>query len=101
MKSEKFAFRLASCVMSFSFGLAMAMLPTHVLAAEDVVIGVLVPTTGAIAPLGIDMRNGYELAVKDAPNVKGSTVILVIEDSHANPATGLKKAQKLVIQDKA
>jgi ABC-type branched-subunit amino acid transport system substrate-binding protein len=101
MKSEKFAFRLASCVMSFSFGLAMAMLPTHVLAAEDVVIGVLVPTTGAIAPLGIDMRNGYELAVKDAPNVKGSKVILVIEDTQANPATGLKKAQKLVIQDKA
>ena len=70
-------------------------------AADDVVIGVFTPTTGALAPLGVDMKNGYELAVKDAPLVKNQKVRLVVEDSQANAAIGLKKAQKLVLQDKA
>jgi ABC-type branched-subunit amino acid transport system substrate-binding protein len=85
-----------------ALGLALALHVSTALAAnEDVVIGVLVPTTGALAPLGIDMKNGYELAVKNAPLVKGQKVKLVIEDSQANAAAGLKKAQKLVLQDKA
>ena len=67
--------------------------------AEDVKIGVIVPTTGALAPLGIDMRNGYEQAVKDAPTVKGQKVKLIVEDEQANAAVGLSKAQKLVLQD--
>ena len=78
-----------------------ALWPAASRAADDVVIGVLVPTTGAVAPLGIDMKNGYELAVKDHPKVKGKPVRLVIEDSQANAATGLMKAQKLVMQDRA
>lgn len=69
--------------------------------AEDLVIGVFVPTTGALAPLGIDMRNGYELAAKHVPNVKGMAVKLIVEDTQANPAVGLTKAQKLVLQDRA
>jgi ABC-type branched-subunit amino acid transport system substrate-binding protein len=67
--------------------------------AEDVKIGVIVPTTGALAPLGIDMRNGYEQAVKDAPTVKGQKVRLLVEDEQATAAVGLSKAQKLVLQD--
>lgn len=69
--------------------------------AEDLVVGVFVPTTGALAPLGIDMKNGYELAAKHVPTVKGMTVKLVIEDTQANAAVGLTKAQKLVLQDRA
>lgn len=68
--------------------------------AEDLKIGVLVPTTGALAPLGIDMRNGYMQAVKDAPTTKGMSVQLVVEDSQGNPAVGLRKAQKLVLEDR-
>lgn len=68
--------------------------------AQEVKIGVIVPTTGALAPLGIDMRNGYLQAVKDAPTVKGQPVKLVIEDTQANPAIGLRKAQKLVLEDR-
>lgn len=70
-------------------------------AAQDVVIGVLVPMTGALAPLGVDMRNGYMQAVKDVPTVKGHPVKLIVEDSQANPAVGLRKAQKLVLEDRA
>lgn len=68
--------------------------------AEDVVIGILVPTTGALAPLGIDMRNGYELAAKGA-TVKGNPVRLIVEDTQIKPAVGLSKAQQLVLQDQA
>lgn len=67
--------------------------------AEDVAIGVFVPTTGVLAPLGNDMRNGFALAAKGA-TVKGQPVRLIIEDTAANPANGLRKAQKLVLEDK-
>lgn len=83
-------------------GMAFALQAGPALAAaDDVVIGVIVPTTGGLAPLGIDMKNGYELAVKNAPTVKNQKVRLVMEDSQANAAVGLKKAQKLVLQDKS
>ncbi len=68
--------------------------------ADDVVLGVFVPTTGVLAPLGIDMKNGLELAAKGA-KVKNRPVKLVVEDDATNPATGLQKAQKMVLQDKA
>ncbi|MGE4368759.1 MAG: ABC transporter substrate-binding protein [Burkholderiaceae bacterium] len=71
------------------------------MAAEDVTIGIFVPTTGGLAPLGEDMKNGYEMAVKNVPTVKGQKIRLVVEDTQANAATGLRKAQKLVLQDKA
>jgi len=69
-------------------------------AAQEVVLGVFVPTTGVLAPLGNDMKNGFELAAQGA-KVKGRPVKLVIEDTAANPANGLRKAQKLVLEDKA
>ena len=78
---------------------AAAFMPLNA-SAEDVVIGVIVPTTGAMAPLGSDMRNGYELAAKGA-TVKGNPVRLVVEDTVAKADQGLRKAQKLVLEDKA
>ena len=78
---------------------AAAFLPVSA-SAEDVVIGVIVPTTGAMAPLGSDMRNGYELAAKGA-TVKGNPVRLVVEDTVAKADQGLRKAQKLVLEDQA
>jgi branched-chain amino acid transport system substrate-binding protein len=68
--------------------------------AQDVVLGVFLPTTGNWASIGTDMRNGLELAAQGA-KVKGRNVKLIIEDTAANPANGLKKAQKLVVEDKA
>lgn len=83
----------AAAMMTVAFAPATA-------SAEDVVIGVFVPTTGALAPLGSDMRNGYELAAKGA-TVKGNPVKVVVEDSAAKADVGLRKAQKLVLEDKA
>lgn len=73
---------------------------TSAASAQEVVIGVIVPMTGALAPLGTDMKNGYLQAVKDVPTIKGQPIKLVIEDTQANAATGLKKAQKLVLEDR-
>lgn len=94
---SKPAWRRMACAVAASLALGTGAL-AH---AEDLVIGVYVPTTGALAPLGVDMKNGYELAVKHVPKVKGQPVRLVVEDTQANAATGLKKAQKLVLQDRA
>lgn len=70
-------------------------------AAEEVVVGAYVPITGALAPLGIDMRNGYQIAVDHVATVKGQPVRLVVEDTQANASRGLQRAQKLVLQDRA
>jgi len=79
---------------------AVSTLSIGYAAAQEVVLGVFVPTTGVLAPLGNDMKNGFELAAQGA-TVKGRPVRLVIEDTAANPANGLRKAQKLVLEDKA
>ncbi|SMG42063.1 ABC transporter substrate-binding protein [Paraburkholderia susongensis] len=70
-------------------------------AADDITVGVFVSSTGALAPLGVDMERGYRIAVKEHPNIKGTPIRLVVEDDQGNAATGLMKAQKLVIQDRA
>lgn len=94
--------RLAWHRAAAALGMAFALQAGAAVAADnELAIGVFVPTTGGLAPLGIDMKNGYELAVKNAPMVKNQRVRLVVEDSQANAAVGLKKAQKLVLQDKA
>jgi len=51
--------------------------------------------------LGTDMKNGYEIAVKHYPKVRGMNVKLVSEDDQTTPATGVRKAQKLVLEDRA
>ena len=89
---------LALCAAAVACAL---WLPAACQAADEVTVGVLVSSTGALAPLGADMKNGYELAIKEHPTIKGKPVRLVIEDDQGNAATGLMKAQKLVIQDRA
>lgn len=80
--------------------LAVSGLSASVAFAEDVKIGVVLSMTGALAPLGVDMKQGYEQAIKDVPTVKGQAVKLVVEDDQGSAAVGLSKAQKLVLQDR-
>lgn len=70
-------------------------------AAEDLVIGVPLPMTGYLGPLGVDQRNGVELAVKHRPQVRGMNVKVVFEDTQTKADIALQKAQKLVFEDKA
>ena len=65
-------------------------------------IGVASPTTGAQAHIGIDIRNGVQLAIEDANkagvSIGGKAVKLemVAEDDEANPTKATTVAQKLV-----
>jgi len=65
-------------------------------------IGVASPLTGPQAHIGIDIKNGVQLAVDDA-NAAGITIDgkkikleLVAEDDEANPTKAATVAQKLV-----
>jgi branched-chain amino acid transport system substrate-binding protein len=70
--------------------------------AQIVKIGVASPLTGAQAHIGIDIRNGVQLAIEDAnaANVQigGKPVRfeMVAEDDEANPTKATTVAQKLV-----
>lgn len=69
--------------------------------AKDLVIGMMVPVTGGLAPLGADMKKGFELAVAQAGQINGNKIKLVLQDTQGNAAVSLQAAQKLVLQDKA
>src|SRR3954471_24070244 len=67
-------------------------------------IGVAAPLTGPQAHIGIDIKNGVQLAVEDA-NAAGITLDgkkikleMVAEDDEANPTKAATVAQKLVDQ---
>jgi branched-chain amino acid transport system substrate-binding protein len=69
---------------------------------QVVKIGSASPLTGAQAHIGIDIRNGVQLAIEDANkagvNIGGKAVKLemVAEDDEANPTKATTVAQKLV-----
>ncbi|MFI6279813.1 ABC transporter substrate-binding protein [Streptomyces sp. NPDC050988] len=66
----------------------------------DVKIGLLVPLSGVYAPLGEDMRAGFELYLDQHDGkLGGRGVDLVTADEGEGPQTGVPAAQKLVTQD--
>jgi branched-chain amino acid transport system substrate-binding protein len=68
---------------------------------EALKIGLLVPTSGVYAALGEDMRNGFDLYLdNNNGRLGGRRVELVVEDEGETPEGALRKAQKLVRQDR-
>jgi branched-chain amino acid transport system substrate-binding protein len=66
----------------------------------EVKIGLLVPLSGVYAPLGQDMRNGFQLYLdQHGGKLGGRTVKIVTADEGEGPQTGVPAAQKLVTQD--
>ncbi|TYB71100.1 ABC transporter substrate-binding protein [Nonomuraea sp. PA05] len=65
-------------------------------------IGLLVPLSGVYAPLGEDMRNGFQLYLdQHGGKLGGRTAEVVSADEGEGPQTGVPAAQKLVTQDQA
>ena len=71
-------------------------------AADVVKIGLAAPLTGPQAHIGIDIKNGTQMAIEDA-NAKGVEIggkkvklELIAEDDQADPKTATVVAQKLV-----
>ncbi|MGP4026014.1 ABC transporter substrate-binding protein [Actinomadura sp. 3N407] len=67
---------------------------------DEVKIGLLVPLSGVYAPLGEDMRNGFQLYLDQHGGELGKRKIkIVTADEGAGPQSGVPAAQKLVTQD--
>jgi len=72
-------------------------------AADPIKVGVVTPLSGTYAAIGKQVRWGAELAVKEinaAGGVKGRPFELLFEDEEANPPVAVRKAEKLIQQDK-
>ncbi len=90
-------FRLAAC-SALTVGLS-----SHAQAADPIKVGVVTPLSGTYAQIGKQVRWGAELAVKEinaAGGVKGRMFELLFEDEEANPPVAVRKAEKLLQQDK-
>lgn len=47
-------------------GVASAFtLPQKAVAADDIPVGILLPLSGSVAPIGINNRRGHELAIEE------------------------------------
>lgn len=72
-------------------------------AADPIKVGVVTPLSGSYAPIGKQLRWGAELAVKEinaGGGVKGRPFELLFEDEEASPPVAVRKAEKLLQQDK-
>jgi len=61
-------------------------------------IGIVAPLSGALTALGVGIRNGADLAVKqanEAKKIKGWKIVLAPEDDTATPDVGAAAATKL------
>src|SRR5271165_3327841 len=92
-----------TCLGTATAFLVGVLASTGVRAADSIKVGVDTPLSGTYAPIGKQVRWGAELAVKEinaAGGVGGRKFELIFEDEEANPAVAVRKAEKLLQQDK-
>jgi len=98
MKFTKSLFTLATAGV-----FATAMMTSAVFAADTIKIGVAGPYTGGSSSMGVSMRDGVRLAIKEI-NAKGGVLGRQIEpierDDEAQNARGVAIAQELVNNEK-
>ncbi|HMK36811.1 MAG TPA: ABC transporter substrate-binding protein [Desulfomonilaceae bacterium] len=105
------------CVALMTAVLLLVLVSAPARAIEEIKIGVLYPLTGGAAAEGKELRDGAELAVEIANNVKqdvdmvmarnggvkslgGAKIKLIIQDHQGNPQLGADLAKKLIQDDK-
>lgn len=79
--------------------LAGMLLLSQVATAEDLKIGIMVPTTGSEATSGKDMENAIKLAameINEAGGVLGMNIVTMTGDDACDPQQGTSAASKLV-----
>jgi branched-chain amino acid transport system substrate-binding protein len=70
------------------------------MAAEELRIGFLAPMTGIFAQIGEDMSNGFKMYLDEVgQNFAGAKVTFIVEDEQGKPPVGVRKAEKLILQD--
>jgi branched-chain amino acid transport system substrate-binding protein len=65
--------------------------------AEPVKVGMITTLSGGLAGLGIDVRDGFMLAIKQSGN---TDIQVVIEDDNGEPARAVQLAEKVIQSDK-
>ncbi len=77
---------------------------SNAIAADDVKVGILLPLSGPIAPIGQNNRRGHTLAIDEvnaAGGIKslgGAKLIMVDGDTQGNPKVGIQETEKLATQ---
>jgi branched-chain amino acid transport system substrate-binding protein len=79
----------------------MALLFSAPTKAQELRIGFVAPMTGIFAQIGKDMENGFQLYL-DQHNgqLGGAKVTFIVEDTEGKPPVSVRKAEKLIRQDK-
>jgi branched-chain amino acid transport system substrate-binding protein len=85
--------------------MAASVLPAaDAVAADDIKVGILLPLSGSVAPIGINNRRGHELAIEEinaAGGIKalgGAKLVMVDGDTQGNPNVGIQETEKLAQQ---
>jgi branched-chain amino acid transport system substrate-binding protein len=74
-------------------------------AAEDVPVGILLPLSGSVAPIGINNRRGHELAIEEInanggiKSLGGAKLVMIDGDTQGKPEVGMSEAEKLSQRD--
>jgi len=91
------SFKRAALAAAVGLSLAMPAAAQQ----QELRIGFLAPMTGIFAQVGKDMANGFELYLEqNKGQLGGAKVTFILEDEEGKPPVGVRKAEKLVRQDK-
>src|SRR5450759_269934 len=81
---------------------ALALVTTTVGAQEKLKIGFIATLSGPPAVLGQQLRNGFQLAVKDlGGKLGGREVEVIVQDDELKPDIAVSKAKALIARDQA
>jgi branched-chain amino acid transport system substrate-binding protein len=81
--------------------LAVGTLAASVASAQDVKVGVVLPLTGGLAPVGKQVQAGIKLYMdKNGASVAGKKIDLIIKDDGGVPDNSKRLAQELIVNDK-
>ena len=93
--------RLASLRLVAAAALAVCSVAAVAQSTEPVRVGLLSTLSGPGAGLGVDIRDGFQLAVKlGGGKLGGRTAEVIVADDQANPDVGRQTADRLVKRDK-
>jgi branched-chain amino acid transport system substrate-binding protein len=74
-------------------------------ASDEVSVGVILPMSGPIAPIGRTCKRGLDFAAKELnseggiKSLKGAKIKLIYADSRGDPKIGASEAERLIVKD--
>ncbi|MBL6605405.1 MAG: ABC transporter substrate-binding protein, partial [Alphaproteobacteria bacterium] len=91
-----------SIIKALGVAAVLTQLPTFTAsAAETIKVGILLPLSGSVAPIGVNNRRGHELAVEEInanggiKALGGAMLEMVDGDTQGKPEIGITELQKL------